>query len=297
VDGQLWIERVAAIKQWSSKGTRAPHKPLLILYGIGRLLRFGTSLVTFREAEDHLRRLILAYGPPESRDTPQYPFRRLENDGLWRVTITGGPDPGESLVGLRERASGRFTPDFEAALADPALRAGVTQLLLDAHFAPSLHDDLLGDVGVEPGDLFAPWQPPMAAARRRDSRFRDLVLLAYEHRCAFCGYEGRLGTTAIGLDAAHVRWHTLDGPDTVDNGLGLCTLHHKLLDQGAVGIHPDHTVAVSQHFIGRGEAAEAAVMSLTGRSLMGPQRGYPMVAQEHIQWHLNQVFRGPARMA
>jgi putative restriction endonuclease len=297
VDGQGWIERVAAIKQWSSNGVRAPHKPLLILYEIGRMLRFGTSQVSFREAEEPLRRLILTYGPPSARGTPQYPFRRLENDGLWRVTVTGGPDPSESLLGLRERASGQFVPDLETALADPALRAGITQVLLDAHFAPSLHDDLLGDVGIEPGDLFAPWQAPTAAVKRRDARFRDVVLLAYEHRCAFCGYEGRLGTATIGLDAAHLRWHTLDGPDTVENGLGLCTLHHKLLDQGALGIQSDHTVAVSQHFVGRGEAAETAVMSLTGRPLIGPQRAYPTVAEEHIQWHLAQVFRGPARVA
>jgi len=42
----------------------------------------------------------------------------------------------------------------------------------------------------------------------------------------------------------------------VDNGVGLCTLHHKLFDQGALGIQFDHTVLVSRHFVGRGPTAE-----------------------------------------
>ncbi|GCB47452.1 hypothetical protein SNL152K_4757 [Streptomyces sp. NL15-2K] len=30
--------------------------------------------------------------------------------------------------------------------------------------------------------------------RQRDRRMRELVLTAYEYRCAFCGYDGRIGT-------------------------------------------------------------------------------------------------------
>jgi len=65
-------------------GVRAPHKPLLLLYAIGRLFRFGKSEVTFREAEEPLRRLILSYGPPGAGGTPQYPFRRWRTMGCGR---------------------------------------------------------------------------------------------------------------------------------------------------------------------------------------------------------------------
>jgi putative restriction endonuclease len=293
-----WLERVAAIRQWSRGGIRAPHKPLLILYAIGRLQRFGTSAVTFREAEEPLRRLLLAYGPPGTGSTPQFPFRRLENDGLWYVDAGAGPDPGERLSDLRRTARGAFSADFEAALTDPSLRASIVGFLLEEHFPPSLHDNLLADAGIEPGDLgAASREGGDAEKRRRDPQFRNHVLVAYEWRCAFCGYDGRLDTVAIGLDAAHVRWHALGGPDTVDNGIGLCTMHHKLLDQGAVGITLDHHVAVSQHFVGQGGAVETNVLALAGRPLLGPQRGQPPVAEEHIDWHLTQVFRGPARAA
>jgi putative restriction endonuclease len=98
------------------------------------------------------------------------------------------------------------------------------------------------------------------------------------------------------LDAAHVQWWAFDGPDTVDNGLCLCSFHHKLLDRGVLGITPEHEVAVSSHFVGRGRAAEELVLRLVGQPLLEPQRGQPLPADGHIGWHVGQVFRPPARV-
>ena len=36
--------------------------------------------------------------------------------------------------------------------------------------------------------------------------------------------------------AAPLRWWAFDGPDAVDNGLCLCSFHHKLLDRGVLDI-------------------------------------------------------------
>jgi putative restriction endonuclease len=84
----------------------------------------------------------------------------------------------------------------------------------------------------------------------------------------------------VGLDAAHVRWWAFDGPDDVSNGLCLCAFHHKLLDRGVVGVTDDHTVAVSQHFVGRGPAADLLVLDLVGRPLFEPQAGQSPPAEE-----------------
>jgi HNH endonuclease len=39
---------------------------------------------------------------------------------------------------------------------------------------------------------------------------------------------------SVGIEAAHVQWFNFGGPDSLDNGLALCSLHHKLFD---VGVH------------------------------------------------------------
>jgi len=53
------------------------------------------------------------------------------------------------------------------------------------------------------------------------------VLRAYEYRCAVCGFDVRLGSVSIALDAAHIRWHQAGGPETESNGLALCVLRER----------------------------------------------------------------------
>lgn len=119
--------------------------------------------------------------------------------------------------------------------------------------------------------------------------------MAYEYQCAICGFEGRLGNAVVGLDAAHVRWWSDDGPDSVDNGTCLCNLHHVLFDKGAVGVTAEHEVSVSKRFIGRSMTSQALVLDLVGRPIIEPQAGEPPIATEHLEWHAAQVFRSPAR--
>ena len=292
-----WLEKIQGIKQWSRDGKRAPHKPLLILYALGRLQRTGTSASSFVEAEPIVDRMLADFGPP-NKTSSAYPFHHLESDGFWNVDALDGYS-GTSRIRLRANAAtGSFSPDLEAALvADPALVVLLGRAVLEEHFAPSLHLDIceLAGLDLESAE-HALVVSRLAQARRRDPEFRRLVLVAYEYRCAMCGYDGRLGGEAVGLDAAHVRWWAFDGPDTIDNGLCLCSLHHKLLDRGVMGVDLEHRVTVSEEFVATGVSAEALVFDLVGRRLIGPQRGKPVPGEEHLDWHATQVFRGAARI-
>ncbi|GAA3908098.1 HNH endonuclease [Streptomyces lacrimifluminis] len=245
--------------------------------------------------EDDLQRLLTEYGPP-NRTTPAYPFHHLVSDGVWEVRTDRGPgSPGTGLRELREAgAAGRLAPELRSALRhDRQLLTRIARLLLDLHFPPSLHGELCEAVGLElePTEI----EQLSPARRQRDRRMRELVLTAYEYQCAFCGYDGRIGAMPVGLEAAHVRWWAFDGPDDVDNGLCLCSLHHKLLDKGVLGIADDHRVLVSQRFVGTSPAARDQVISLAGRPLIGPQPGTPPIAAAHRTWHTSQVFHGTPR--
>ena len=121
--------------------------------------------------------------------------------------------------------------------------------------------------------------------------------MAYEYRCAVCGYDGQLQREAVGLDAAHIRWWAADGPDEIANAIAACSFHHKLLDRGAIGLTVDHKLTVSSHFLGRSAMAETLVLSVIERPLLAPQLGQPLPHDQHIAWHAAQVFRAPARLA
>ena len=70
--------------------------------------------------------------------------------------------------------------------------------------------------------------------RSRRRGFAEEVLRAYAYQCAMCGFDGALGRYPVGIEAAHVRRHSQEGPDEISNALALCALHHALFDLGVV---------------------------------------------------------------
>ncbi|MFE5186550.1 phosphorothioated DNA-binding restriction endonuclease [Streptomyces sp. NPDC056628] len=292
-----WLERTATLRQWTRSGTRAPHKPLLFLYALGRFQRDADDELRYSAVEEDLQRLLSEYGPP-NKTTPAYPFHHLVSDGVWEVRTDRGPgSPGSGVRELRAAgAAGRLAPELLAALRrEPSLLGRMARVLLDLNFPASLHDELCEAVGLELEQ--AETAEVSAVRRRRDPRMRELVLTAYEYRCAFCGYDGRIGPVPVGLEAAHVRWWAFGGPDDVDNGLCLCSLHHKLFDKGVLGIGDGHRILVSQRFVGHSPAALEHVIALAGRPLVGPQPGIRPIAPAHRDWHARQVFHGSPRPA
>lgn len=78
--------------------------------------------------------------------------------------------------------------------------------------------------------------------RVHQARFRGRVLPAYRDQCAIC----RLKEMRL-LDAAHIVGDIEEhGEPTVDNGISLCSIHHRAFDQDLVGITPDYTVRVAR---------------------------------------------------
>lgn len=281
---------------WRSGDQRAPHKPLLVLCALGRFTRGEPTDIPFTEVNTDLTALLTEFGPSRKSYHPEYPFWRLQNDGVWTVqadgTLTareGNNDPKKSEL-LAHNARGAFLPTVLTGLrADPTLVTEIATRLLDGHFPHSLHEDILAAVGL---DL----EPETATRRKRDPKFRQRVLVAYEYRCAVCGFDVRLGSASVALDAAHIRWHQAAGPDTEDNGLALCSLHHKLLDLGAYTVSPQGVVLVSDQTTGTDGFAES-LLRHHAKPIRLAQRPEWMPKPDHLDWHGREVFKGQARHA
>lgn len=289
------LERLSALRQWRSGDQRAPHKPLLLLLALANVQRGGPRLRPFTDIESPLNRLLEEYGPPRRRHQPRYPFWHLQSDGLWEVVghaplggYSAASDPPVALL-RDESTRGGLPRSVDRLLrGDPALVARAAQLLLDEHFAPSIHEDLLLDVGLETRLV-------QAGRPGRDPAFRLEVLRAYEYACAMCGFDGQLETVSVGVEAAHVRWWALQGPDWLENALALCSLHHRAFDRGVVGLDEDHRIMVSRLFRG-GPSAHTLIIDLQDRPLRRPQPGVPAPSVTYVEWHQREVFHGPPRM-
>ena len=123
------------------------------------------------------------------------------------------------------------------------------------------------------------------------------MLRAYERRCAVCDFDLRIADDLFGLEAAHIKWHAAGGPDLVPNCLALCTLHHKALDRGVIGLEPrsrEYRLLVSNELTGR-SAALSDVLGLRGRPLRPPQEEDLVPDPRFVDWHRREVFRGEPR--
>jgi putative restriction endonuclease len=120
------------------------------------------------------------------------------------------------------------------------------------------------------------------------------VLIAYEHRCAVCGCDVRLGSLSIGFEAAHVRWHQAGGPDMESNGLALCVLHHKAFDLGAFTVDAQGNLLVSDQAHGPAGFQET-LLRFHGQPFRPAQRPEWAPAQPFLDWDGREVFKGNAR--
>lgn len=295
-------DRVADLTVWKQGAKRAPHKPLLLLYALARFAS-GEERVPFTSVEAPLRNLLRDFGPTRANHHPEYPFWRLQNDGIWTLDGTDGlvrrasnSDP--TLTSLRsQNPVGRFPEGVAALLRQrPALIGDLARDLLGAHFPESVHEEILLAVGLDLDALEA--SGGRRQRRARDRGFREAVLRAYGYRCAVCGFEARIGSTLVGIDAAHVKWHQAGGADAVSNGLALCALHHRLLDRGAFTLASassrEVVVDVSEDAHG-GEGFERWLLAFHGRPLAAPIRQGDRVAEPSAVWHRSEVFKGRAR--
>jgi putative restriction endonuclease len=285
------LPRFDDLTVWRQGDQRAPHKPLLVLYALGRW-QCGVAEVTYREAEPERTALLREFGPPRKSDHPEQPFWRLQRDGVWTVhapqglPVKAGADVPRVTAMREHDVRAGFSPEVRAALsADPALAGRIASRILGRHFPESLHQDILDAVGLT--------LDRAVGKCKRDPAFRQRVLKAYEFRCAVCGFDVRLGTVSIALDAAHIRWHQAGGPDVEPNGLALCVLPHKTFDLGAFTL-ADGLMIVSD-LVNGSAGLQETLLAYHGKPVRPPQRPEWAPEPEHLEWHGREAFKGEAR--
>lgn len=274
-----------------------------MLWLLGRFVASGSTAVAYDEAEEPVSRLINGFGPAvtarsRARERAAMPFVHLER-GLWDLRDRDGQaidaNAPERGTWLRTRgAHGRLHPAVEALLADPGTLAAAARLLLEQHFTPALEAPICDAVGLDLMGLDEVLCTPAEKKRRkRRAGFAEEILHVYAYACAFCGFDGALGRHPVGLEAAHVRWHSQDGPDEMNNGLALCSLHHTLFDLGVLGLLPELRIHVSQLYVARSVAGRA-IDALHGQRVATPRPGRPSLDPEYVLWHEKQVFKRPS---
>jgi putative restriction endonuclease len=77
------------------------------------------------------------------------------------------------------------------------------------------------------------------------------------------------------------------------NGLALCSIHHKALDYGAIGVSEEHAILVSCDV--HGSSVKDWFEPFHGKKLRLPPWTEWVPNLRYIRWHSTEVFRLPAR--
>jgi putative restriction endonuclease len=297
-------QAIQKIKMWQRGGERAPHKPLLLLYALGRLTRGEPRQMNYKEVKDDLKSLLDEFGPPRANQSPSYPFTRLCNDRLpqsetaiWKIegreNLNTKKDWSDRELIDNETTGGFTEPVYSLLQGNQGLVNEIATTILRKNFPDTLHEDILLQVGL---DLEYTDSQGIDAATRttRSPDFRNRILTAYEYRCAVCGFNVRLGHALVAVEAAHIKWHQAGGPDHEQNGIALCSLHHKLFDRGVFTLNESMVFQVAENANGT-HGMDEWLIRFHGQEIRRPQRPEYYPEEGFINWHVKEVFRGSVR--
>lgn len=256
------LAAIAALRTHSRREGPSLHKPLALLWSIGRLTANKQRLAPWDVFQHEVGGLLSEFGGPGSRVTPHYPFWRLRGD-IWEVT--GLPDdavdPGPEALGRADATAG-FVEAAARSLRKARVRAKAVRALSTAYFDSATRPLVLERVGLH-GYLSASGraggEPPtdVADAAQRDAgpvertsvsgtrparnqAFVRQVKSWHGGVCQVCSepLEGPLGRFS---EAAHIQGlgSPHEGPDSTSNMLCLCPNHHTQFDGLAIYIDSD----------------------------------------------------------
>ena len=279
---------------FSLHGVSAPHKPLLLMLTLSDYYMSSKESWTFEELEKPLINLLEQFGPVPLKKVyhPEYPFIRLSNDKIWKVnadTLISTSKDYSSVFLKENHAVGSFAPEvLELLKSNRRQIPDLIYAILDTNFPETIHQEIIDAIGFRGEEIV------MSRRLYRDPAFRDVVLNSYEYKCAVCGLSARMGSHLVGIEAAHIYWHQAGGPDTVTNGVALCSLHHKLFDIGAFALKDDYILLASS-WIHDGRMLDEVLFRFHGRKIHLPLNPAEMPRKEFIQWQRKNIFKAPKR--
>ena len=293
------LDAIDKLNIWKRGNKRAPHKPLLLLYALAEQVRDPNAKFEFSRIEEDIDQLLNDFYKsfPGRRHHVNDPFWRLRGDGIWEVKYDGvireTSSGGAYVTDLRKcNAEGSFSKEVVQEIKNnPDVVRQAAQKLLDEHFPESLHQDILETLGLDYKTVFA--KKHISRKTKRDSKFRQNVLHAYDYSCAVCGFNLRMKTLPVGLEAAHIKWHQYGGPDTENNGLTLCATHHKLLDSGVLTLSEDYRIVLSDSIYDP-DPENSFIKEHQKREIRLPRNRNHFPSINYIRWHRKEVFKEPA---
>jgi putative restriction endonuclease len=282
------LEKLLHLNTWVRAGQRAPHKPLYFLYCLGKLQAGMPRLEPFSNIQGKLKLSLQLFGPTRKSHHAEYPFWHLahDRDDICEVSSDfpinlrpGSSNPSASEL-VKKGAKGGFRLPYFNALQDLGFASIATHRILDAHFPPILHSDILDFFEIN-------LEEPHSSDHAQTWEFKKRVLDAYEGTCSITGLQTSFLSFSPGLEPIHIYWPQAGGNDDESNGILMNLFHAKLFTLGLIGISDHYKVLLSPQLKTANEVEPLCI----GRSLRLPSDKSHWPSQSGLEWHRTQVFK------
>ena len=252
-------------------------------------------MVPFRVVEKELVKLHNKLS--DEKFQTHYPFWRLQNDNVWELENAEHIIPNISgdvkVTDLRnpDVKGGLLENDYQQIQSNEDLATEIILVLL----AKIGQEIILYGIGIAEEKI----EHIVSIRKKRSEKFRKEILSAYDSSCAICNFSIRdYQENLLGIQAAHIMWHSDGGPDKVINGLALCSIHHELFDGGAFTLDSEHPESEEYQVVIATDVSGSGYSEWLARYNRKPVENLPDNLKEHpevsyLKWHHREIFMSP----
>lgn len=302
---QDFLTRLATIKRAPWQGSKAPHKPVLLLAVADWFEENSPAAALVPVDETLVRRFkenweLLVPNKPYSATLLTQPFYYLKSEGFWTPVLGNGLPMEPRITSIKRlfetNAAARLSEAAFRYYLQPVERELIRTKLLDAFF-PNTKQRYLDARGTDPlltdieADILLETIPAPRYERRvkglrewegfiRDSKFADNLLYQYDYAC--CITNLRIEGAPMMVEACHIKPHAICGINSLDNGLALCPNLHRAFDAGLISLNDDYTVLVREKLVENDSAY--GLKALAGRKIRLPKEEKYWPGREWVRW-------------
>lgn len=122
----------------------------------------------------------------------------------------------------------------------------------------------------------------------RDAAFSKIVKDIYHQTCSMTGLQIINGGGRSEVQAAHIKPVAQNGPDTVRNGIALCSTVHWMFDRGLLSVDDDLSILVAK---GKIPPPIERLLNQDGK-LIAPKELVYAPHPHYLKFHRESVFKG-----
>lgn len=247
-----YTQRFQSLKRANGK---APHKPVLLLTIID--LIETNQIKENRIPIDHVLKQIFQNNWQKLRikdysPTLENPVYYLQSDGFWKAYDTNG-NQLKTRTAISKTSAGKLDEELFDLLQSNNFRPLLRMVLLDmltnvADYQLFLHPqlpDYINDIEQEILEGNQNQKRRVMYTQEkfvRSYKFRFHLMNIYDYTCCMSGMKT---IPDIGIiEACHIEEHSVQGNDTLINGIPLCRNLHQAFDRGVISIDDNYQILI-----------------------------------------------------